>query len=214
MQRLWNAIVKLGKETLEVSSFGDYILNGVSNTVMPNVLSGFTVTHDHPSEHVHVFEIYLGSGESIVVSTLKDMVSVKLDKLDAKRFQDSVGMLGDYQTGQMLGRDGVTVFDDPNEFAAEWQVRDDEPMLFLTADYPQYTQKCVLPDTVVDDDKSHNKKGGVVRGDAVSMEAAKVACAGWKPDEQDGCIHDGKWTRRICDHFSHCDCQCASHLTR
>ena len=60
-------------------------------------------------------------------------------------FEGSLGMLGQWGTGKMMGRDGVTEFDDAEAFALEWQVRSDEPMLFSQARFPQHPQKCTPP---------------------------------------------------------------------
>ena len=46
----------------------------------------------------------------------------------------------------MIGRDGQTEVSDPNMFAAEWQIRDDEAMLFNSASGPQFPEVCQLPD--------------------------------------------------------------------
>ena len=60
-------------------------------------------------------------------------------------------MMGDFETGYMLARDGVTVLEDPNEFGMEWQVLDTEPKLFQNPErFPQYPDNCVLPDKTKD----------------------------------------------------------------
>ena len=68
--------------------------------------------------------------------------------------------------------------EDPNKFAAEWQVRDDEPMLFQSVREPQYPQMCHLPKI------DENKKS------VVSEEEAKKACAGWSASTIKMCIKD------------------------
>ena len=40
-------------------------------------------------------------------------------------------MMGRFETGEMIGRDGSTVFEDANAFGQEWQVLDTEPKLFV-----------------------------------------------------------------------------------
>ena len=47
----------------------------------------------------------------------------------AEDFRDSVGLMGTFGSGTLLGRDGTTLFHDTNLFGLEWQVRD-EPVLF------------------------------------------------------------------------------------
>lgn len=98
-----SAVLKIGDETFEVASFGTYVLNGVSHADMPAEISGFPIVHKNPSEKVHVFEIQLDENEKIVLKTFKDMVSVKLDEADIKRFHGSHGMLGECD---VLSKDG------------------------------------------------------------------------------------------------------------
>lgn len=179
-----SAVVKIGEETLEVASFGEYYLNGVSNADLPNEISAFAVTHSHPSKNIHIFEIAVAGPEKIVLTTFKDMVSVKIENADTKRFHGSVGMMGEFETGKMLSRNGTTVLTDPNAFASEWQVRSTEPMLFQAISAPQHPDACVLPDAV-------KKQGRRRLGEAsISKEAAEHACAHWEEETRNQCIHD------------------------
>jgi len=151
---------------------------------MPATLSGFTVEHFHQSKNVHIFEIQLGAGEKIVVKTFKDMVSVKFENADEKRFRGSQGMLGSYdKNGLMLARDGVTQLDDANAFAAEWQIKDDEPMLFQTRREPQYPRACRLPSAQVAETRRLGES-------TVSVEDAEIACASWPKEIASACVHD------------------------
>ena len=181
-----SAVVVLGKESFEVGSFGAYILDGVSNAELPNTVSGFPVHHsvpdyDEDSGKTHIYTIELAHNETIVLKTYKDWVSVKLEHAHKDRFQSSVGMLGDFTTGHLLGRDG-TVVNDPNMLAKEWQVQDNEPMLFASVRAPQHPQECILPDPT----KASKRRLGE---NAVGLDVAKAACAGWS-ENQEGCIHD------------------------
>jgi von Willebrand factor type D domain len=94
-------------------------------------------------------------------------------------FEGSLGLVGDWATGQMVGRDGETVFADPEAFGAEWQVRDVEPSLFQTARFPQYPAKCIPP----------KKMLGNRLGDSHMRAAAEQQCSAWKEDKDD-CIFD------------------------
>lgn len=176
-----SAVVKIGNNTLEVSGFGQYILDSVSNCDLSDGIAGFPISHFHPSENVHLFEIDITGEEKLVFRTFKDMVSVKIDRAEAKRFHGSGGMMGNYETGKLLGRDGQTLISDPVAFAAEWQVRNDEPMLFQTASGPQYPEVCKLPNPA---------KTGRRLGKAVNENTARKACASWTDETRDGCIHD------------------------
>ena len=95
-------------------------------------------------------------------------------------------MPGDYETGQLLGRDGKTVFEDPNDLATEWQFREDldGPMLFGASRHPQFPEKCILPNTA----KKESRRA--LRAEStISRQAAEKACA-HRIDNKEGCIHD------------------------
>jgi hypothetical protein len=125
-----NAAIQIGGDILEVASFGEYKLNGISRVHMPTGVSDYFVTHKRPNKLDHEFVIDLGQGASLLIKTHKDIVSVTIlgaagEGYDFdKWFTNSKGLMGSYETGEMLARDGVTVLNDPNAFGQEWQVRD------------------------------------------------------------------------------------------
>jgi hypothetical protein len=181
-----SAVVKIGEETLEVNSYGDYFLNQVWSAELPSTISGFPVNYKQPSNNkVHIFEIDLGMGEKIVLQTFKDLVNVKLDETSLLRFGGSYGMLGKPGTGEMLARDGSTIVADADSFGFEWQVKEDEPMLFMTARTPQAPQKCMLPT---------QKAAAATRrlGESAAVKAAaEKACAGISDGaRKTACIRD------------------------
>ena len=181
-----SAVINIGESTIEVTSFGGYMLDGVSRADMPNQISGFTVDHFQPSKNIHIFEITLNDNEEkIVVKTFKDMVSVKLHGAKPERFHGSQGMLGAYDSqGMMLARDGATILEDGNAFAAEWQIRDSDPMMFQTARDPQFPQACQLPTTTQEESRRRLAES------SITMEAAEEACASWPKQTISGRIHD------------------------
>jgi len=102
-------------------------------------------------------------------------------------FKGSLGLLGDWETGKRLARDGETVLDghDATPFALEWQVRDTDPILFQEARFPQFPTQCTAPA------KQNNRLGS----EKMRIEAEK-ACAHWKEDKED-CIFDVMATRDV-----------------
>ena len=181
-----DAIVKIGNDTFEVGGHGNYFIDGVLSAGMPNTISGFNITHDRTSKKWHTFEIHLGTAESIVVKTFKDWVSISIDNANPGRFKGSRGMVGDHDTRLMLARDGKTALDnDPSAFASEWQVRDDEPMLFHTARYPQFPDTCIMPDAKIVEERRRRL------GESISKDAAVKACANWSANTKEACIFDG-----------------------
>lgn len=178
-----SAVLHLEGETFEVGSFGDYFLNGVSGARLPAFIAGYPITHSTPSEKVHVFEIKINNIESIIMKTFKDMVSVGFEGIDDERLLGSLGMVGSFNmAGKLIGRDGETEFEDPNAFADEWQIRQDEPMWFNSVYGPQHPQKCKLP--------GPTKTKGRRLGETLALEAAEKACAKYASENQEACVHD------------------------
>jgi hypothetical protein len=103
---------------------------------------------------------------------------------DQQMFEGSLGLIGDWETGRMLARDGQTELTDATAFALEWQVRDTEPMLFATARFPQFPQVCTPP----------QKRLGGRLGDSHMLKKAEHVCQAWKEDKED-CIFDVMATR-------------------
>ena len=40
-------------------------------------------------------------------------------------FTNSTGLMGSFETGELLARDGVTVISDHNQMGQEWQVKEE-----------------------------------------------------------------------------------------
>jgi hypothetical protein len=184
MSYISSAALRIGEDILEVASKGVYYLNGVEGAELPSEFSGFPFSHTQPNAIQHVFEIYLGGRERVKIKTYKDFVSVLIEQAQNEHFGDSAGLMGEFEGGHMIARDGKTVLEDPNAFGLEWQVRDTEPMLFQDARFPQYPQACTLPLPKL---ASQLRR----RLSEVSIDelAAKKACAHWG-EGMDDCIFD------------------------
>ena len=113
--------------------------------------------------------------------------TVVVDGGETDIFKGSSGLLGDYNSGKKLARDGQTELSDPTEFALEWQVRDTEPMLFRESRFPQFPTQCTPPAKIMGNrlGRSHMEK------------VAEEACKGWKEDEKADCIFDVIATRDV-----------------
>jgi hypothetical protein len=193
------AVVRIGDDTLEVSSWGEYSLNGVEDANLASYddqvllrgqtqpvpgLAGYDVYHTEVNKKKHVFDIILGQGQNITLSNMKGIVGVEVNHGRKASFGGAVGLLGNFQ-GQMLARDGVTdLQDDMNEMGQEWQVRENEPMLFQSARAPQYPEMCRLPNVA--------EKEARRLGEGISEDVAKVACAHLKHNENAfaACVYD------------------------
>ena len=87
------------------------------------------------------------------------MVRVNFRGATASFFGNSLGMMGSFEIGEMLARDGETVLDDPNAFGHEWQVLDTEPQLFQDKNrFPQFPMKDPRKPSVVWVPRLHRPK--------------------------------------------------------
>lgn len=150
---------------------------------MPATVGGYPVTHSSPSEKINVFTIQISPTDTITLKNFKDMVAVILDEVGSNRLTGSLGMVGSFDKhGKMIGRDGETEITDSNDFAAEWQIHHDEPMLFNVASGPQHPEKCRLPDPA--------QAKGRRLGETIALAAAEKACAKWASENKEACVHD------------------------
>jgi len=191
------AVLRIGDETLEVTSWGEYAINRIGAVALNShgggsvrrgdvvsTLGGYPIFHTKKDDKMNVFEVMLPHNQTIVISNLKDLVSVKINHASRQYFGNAVGLLGNFH-GTMLARDGVTdLHDDSNAMGQEWQVRDTDPMLFRSARAPQFPAKCRLPDVA--------EKEARRLGEGISEEAAEIACAHVKGEAQAfaACVYD------------------------
>jgi len=180
------AAIKIGDDILEVFSYGQYLISGVSNADMPAMIGGFPVERSEPKKNQVRFTIDLGDSRNIGIKVYKDLVYVDLNVHHghSEEFKRGVGMLGAWNNGARLARDGVTILSDDNEYGQEWQIRDTEANLFVTDSAPQWPAKCEMPNLV---ERASRRLGEAV----VSSEAATAACAHIKDQHShDMCVFD------------------------
>ena len=82
-----------------------------------------------------------------------------------------------------MGRDGMSILEDPVAFGMEWQLQENEPMLFQTARAPQYPQECRLPAVSQKTTRRLGEK-------TISEEMAKTACVAVHAENMEACVHD------------------------
>jgi len=93
------------------------------------------------------------------------------------------GLMGEYPSGKLIGRDGVTEFVNTNEYGEEWQVQPYEDMLFLEARGSQFTG-CRYPDRkVVTAARKLRSKAGL-------DQIAKEACRHLGTQDYELCVED------------------------
>lgn len=177
------AAVKIGQDILEVSGFGDYLLNGVGTADLPATIGGFDIDYEMINKKKHRFDIEYAPGKTIRIKTVKDLVNVQLINATATAFGDSVGLMGKFGSGKLVARDGHTNLDhDYNDFGMEWQVQHDELKLFDDADrFPQSPTMCLMPEP-----KATSRR----LGEGISRADAEQACTHWGPKAMHLCVSD------------------------
>lgn len=86
--------------------------------------------------------------ERVVVTTLKNMVSVSVQNATQANLGSSMGMMGSYPDGNSVERDGTTLMsDDMNAFGQEWQVGATGGQLFHPTS-PYLGGSCIPPSAV------------------------------------------------------------------
>lgn len=182
--------MRIGNDILEVNSWGQYALNNVDKADLDDpeaTLSGFKIVHSNPDVKHHTFDIVREDKKYITIRVFKDIVALNIPQsVDPDAYKNSVGLLGSVE-GQMLARDGVTLMTDPNKFGQEWQVHDDEPMLFRVVREPQYPmEQCRLPSVEA---SAERRRLGQPR--VTKLEAEDV-CAHLNGEELINCVFDGE----------------------
>lgn len=144
-----SSAIKIGQDVFEIGAFGKYYLNGVEHADLTGAtLSGFpiVVVHGGVKEldgkkfemKLYEYLVDMGDKGKIFVKATGPYMAVMIHDAKGEHFSDALGLMGNYENGDLDGRDGKTNFHGkPNKFGLEWQVRDMETMLFHEAKGPQ-----------------------------------------------------------------------------
>lgn len=185
------AAVRFGEHTLEISSQdgGKYWLNGdEGNSIEPGDahLGDYSVHFRRLNDHQTQTRIDLGKGNAMMIETFKQFVKVNVvPGAEYHLFDNSMGMLGAFPSGQKLARDGVTVIDNTDEFGQEWMVRPTDPILFHDVDGTNYPIKCLMPDMNAREDARRR-----LGASGITQEDAARACSRVEEEHRDACIFD------------------------
>jgi von Willebrand factor type D domain len=188
-----NVALRVGDDIFEISNDKSHYFNGIKDVEFPLMMAGkyqvvFTTedvkaTNENGEEVVEqqlTYNIHLANENAIVLTNFRNMLSVNVGTY----LHDTHGMLGYRSQDGMIGRDGKTVYSDPNEMGLQWQVRDFEPMLFHEIKGMQYPETCTLPLPVSDQRRRRLNQS------KVSMEDAKKACENASASMLEFCVED------------------------
>ena len=181
-----SAAIRIGRDILEVSSFGAYALNGVEGALGPNGhsvprIGGYNIFYEFANGKRHTFVVDIGINEDVTIVAFKEMVSIKILNGTNEHFGNVSGFMGTYH-GRMLSRNGTNLRNNINSLAESWQVQEGEGNLFRMIRSPQAPEKCRLPDSV-------GKKSRRL-GESLAKEAAKKACQHLKGQAFSFCVSD------------------------
>lgn len=175
------AALKIGDDVLHVGGNAEYHLNSVQGAELPLTVGGFAVKVVHKTEKTHRFDIDLKEQGKIRIKVYNEFLGVNFQKA-GDDFQHAVGIMGEFETGALLSRNGQ-VIEDTNVYGQEWQVHDDELQLFPEKKGPQYPEACEMP---VPKALSQRR----LAESMVSFEDASKACADWDMESKEACIYD------------------------
>jgi len=187
--RIGNDIIELHGSSAEYDPEVHYWFNYEFQDEVVS-LAGFpvTLTNKKTKSHKTSITIDLSSispGQKIVVKTFKEFLKVDFHEPSAQVFGNVVGMLGDFNTGKTLSRDGATVIDDFTDLGHEWQVLPADGRLFHDTSEPQYPAMCIDPEDPRGDRQRRLDES------SIKEEDAEAACAGLKdPLDRKDCVYD------------------------
>jgi hypothetical protein len=181
-----SAAVKIGEDSLEFVSTM-VTLNGVQLALEEKSPVTFgnnysiiknTSVYGYPT-----FHIVLKEGV-VTVKATKRFMSVKVDGKD-DALVGSMGMLGDYESGEMKSREGATM-QDFTQFGFEWQVNPEDPKIFGDDRSPQLPyEQCRMPTAF-----SNSARRTLRTGNMDLYENALTACTSNHPENVDACLDD------------------------
>jgi len=195
--RYWSYIksvaIRIGDDILEIEGSADendaephYWIN-YENQGKLDTFAGYTVTQQLPSPYKRQYKIDLSptyEGQYIIVQLYKEFVRVKFSG-NEEAFGNTVGLLGDYKSGNTLARDGSTVLHDFTDLGNEWQVLPSEPKLFHEVAHPQFPETCIQPE-----DPRGDRKRRLTES-SISIEQVEQVCATLKdPLSIKDCVYD------------------------
>jgi len=182
-----SVVLRIGDETLEVRADPQkkieetYWIGGVQDEKLKS-LSRYTIAFRQINSKQREFDIVLNDNELISIKTFQKMVRIDVKKASEENFGQSLGLMGTFESGEKMGRDGITVFKDTNAFGQEWQILPEEDMLFYNLEGPQAPARCDMPSIM-----SVRRR---LSESFISLEAAELDCARVNPQDFDSCVFD------------------------
>ncbi|CAJ1947811.1 unnamed protein product [Cylindrotheca closterium] len=177
-RRHWSSLsgiaMRIGNDTLEMDDNAYYYLNGESlaSGAPPVALAGsfpFSVSSSG------VGSLQLSGGQFIQLSQFGTVLNLQVHG-HGSDFRDSNGMSGKWDRLPLIGRDGLSVFENTTEFAMEWEINASKGDLQLFREAAQ---------------SSCREPGPRPEPDVATLELARTACANILDDVlNENCVFD------------------------
>ena len=149
-----------------------------------------TVEAGKDKKFYRYYQVDLHNDSTIVFKFYKQFLTIDISG-HANDFSDSVGLLGEYQSGAMIDRDGSEMYDF-TEFGFEWQVQPTDPIIFLDQREPQLPfESCRMPTG------ARPARRVLLRGNRVLLKQAEHACAHLSSGDAELCVDDVLMTNDI-----------------
>jgi len=177
-----DVVIRIGDDILEVGGGGKCFFNGKSlPSLAAETIGGYKMENTRTKKGGAVYKIFLDGNQEIDIREYKNWITVYVMH-PSKDFAGTIGLMGSYETGAWLSRDGKRTHHDVNEFGLDWQVRESDGLLFQTPS--PHPDKCDLPIVT-----SPRRKRRLAES-SISREVAEEACAHWTPKAMEDCIMD------------------------
>jgi len=193
--RFWSyiqsAVIRIGSDVLEIQGKPGRLEADVHYWINYEYqgeleeFSGFPVTVVPLRTRIDIDLSSVYPGQKISLSAFKEFVKISFGNASKEAFGNTVGILGNFTTGETLSRDGVTVLNDFTDLGEEWQVTPADTHLFRLSSFPQFPEPCIEPD---------DPRGDRMRRlgeSSITEEQAEAACAGLKDElDRKDCVYD------------------------
>ena len=179
--------VRVGDDIFELVTDG-FFINGQKHKFKELPLSfgeklACTASLLEKKGHHTNLKIDLGGKSSIKLSAYREFLNYEIDG-DPEDFWDSVGLTGEYATGDMYSRDGRLMMDF-EENCFEWQVNAEDPKLFHDTRPPQLpNERCRMPT------EAHSARRFLRAADSILAKEAQTACAHHEEHDFELCVAD------------------------
>ena len=196
--------LKIGHDVFEVHSDGLHFFNSKEVDLLDH---HHTLSEKYPitwslkyssktsGKKAQQFTVNLGTKGEIIIRLFDGFVHLSITDASADDFGDSIGLMGSFANGKLVGRDGETAYDREDDlktdaFSMEWQVGngDDDVTLFRdVGSGPQYPAMCKMPAV-----KSSLEARRLATDDHEFVMKAEEACSGYHSSNADmeDCLYD------------------------